>query len=114
MSDVDEINALAQLIRCIDGNHTMGAGALAEAILERRAEWDTPRIIRTVEELEALDPDTVVINRDGDALTIQDGDALTIQDLIRCGLAYRTRWIPAVVVATADQVRAAQEALEEE
>lgn len=32
---VDEINALAALIREIDGNHTLGAAALAEALVNR-------------------------------------------------------------------------------
>lgn len=30
LPDVDE---LAQIIRCVDGNHSLGAGALAEAII---------------------------------------------------------------------------------
>ncbi len=32
---VDEINTLAALIREIDGNHTLGAAALAEALINR-------------------------------------------------------------------------------
>ncbi|MUM03405.1 hypothetical protein B5P44_01035 [Mycobacterium sp. CBMA 213] len=32
---VDEINALAALIHEIDGNHTLGAAALAEALVDR-------------------------------------------------------------------------------
>lgn len=56
-----------------------------------------PQIIRTVEELEALDPDTLVMSRKGYLAHAEDN--------IR---------IPVVVVATADQVRAARKALEEE
>ena len=54
------------------------------------------QIIRTVEELEALDPDTLVMSRKGYLAHAEDN--------IR---------IPAVVVATAEQVRAARKALEE-
>lgn len=54
----------------------------------------TPTIIRTVEELEALDPDSLVLDRTGHLMTNRDR-------------------LPAVVVATAEQVRAAREALEE-
>lgn len=56
----------------------------------------TPQIIRTVEELEALDPDTLVMSRKGYLAHAEDN--------IR---------IPAVVIATGEQVRAAQQALEE-
>lgn len=55
-----------------------------------------PQIVRTVEEQQALDPDTLLMSRKG-----YIADAV---DNIR---------IPAVVVATAEQVRAARKALEE-
>ena len=68
---------------------------------------DTPTIIRTVEELEVLDPDTVVINSSGNARTVDE----TITQY-----RYRTIYyaiLPAVVVTPAEQVRAARKALEE-
>ena len=90
MIDVDD---LAQIIRHVDGNHDLGAGALAEAILDH---LPAPQIIHTVEEQEALDPDTLLMSRKG---YIADAE-----DNIR---------IPAVVVATAAQVRAARKELRE-
>ncbi|AEK36193.1 hypothetical protein CVAR_0839 [Corynebacterium variabile DSM 44702] len=87
------VDDLAQIIRQVDGNHDLGAGALAEAILDR---LPTPQIIRTVEEQEALDLDTLLMSRKGYLADAEDN--------IR---------IPAVVVATAEQVRAARKALEE-
>lgn len=56
----------------------------------------TPYIIHTAEELEALDPDTIVMSRKGYLASAQDN--------IR---------IPAVVIATGEQVRAARKALED-
>lgn len=58
-----------------------------------------PRIIRTVEELEALDPDTLVLGCDYS--TFSAGD-MGMEDLL-----------PAVVISTGEQVRAARKALEE-
>lgn len=55
-----------------------------------------PQIIRTVEELEALDPDTLVMSRKGYLAHAEDN--------IR---------IPVVVLVPAAQVRAAHKALEE-
>lgn len=109
MSDVDQINALAQLIRCVDGNHTMGVGALAEAILEHRAEWDTPRIIRTVEELEAEDPDTV-LGVWNDALDM-GCIFLTAGELAKEPADPRIKW---AVIRDGAEVRAARKALDKE
>lgn len=66
----------------------------------------TPTIIRTVEELEALDPDTVLMIEGAEAMTWEP------RDLIRFKLQGGSPF-PAVVVTTAEQVRAAREALEE-
>lgn len=87
MNTID-VDGLAQIIRQVDGNHDLGAGALAEAILDR---LPAPQIIRTVEEQQALDPDTLLMSRKG---YIADAE-----DNIR---------IPAVVVVPAAQVRAAR------
>lgn len=60
------------------------------------AQETAPTIIHTVEELEALDPDTLVMSRKGYFAYAEDN--------IR---------IPVVVVATGADVRAASKALEE-
>lgn len=71
----------------------------------------TPQIIRTVEELEALDPDTLLRGRyEGNDwhqhvydLQYHDG---TWRPDVECAF-------PAVVIATGEQVRAARQALKE-
>ena len=70
--------------------------SLVQPVVDFITTHPTPQIIRTVEELEALDPDTLLMSRKG---YIADAE-----DNIR---------IPAVVVAPAEQVRAARKALEE-
>lgn len=105
MTTID-IDDLAQIIRQVDGNHDMGAGALAEAILDR---LPAPQIIRTVEELEALNPDTVLIDRDG-----EESFAFRMQASIR-NLGTESMYhdsFPAVVIRDGAQVRAARKALE--
>lgn len=47
MSDVD---AVAQIIRRVDGDHTMGAGALAEAILPEVTKLIADRIADRLDE----------------------------------------------------------------
>lgn len=63
----------------------------------------TPQIIRTREELAALDPDAVVItNRCSDLWTVEEVAATSDP----------TWFLPVAVIATGDQARAAQQALE--
>ena len=70
-----------------------------------------PRIIRTRDELAVLDPDTVLMTTDlFDPLT-QVWDWLDGKGNPARGTE---NGLPAVVVATGDQVRAAQQALKEE
>ena len=65
------------------------------------------QIIRTVEELEALDPDTVFMNTWGDLF-----DANNVQAGINTeDFPY---YFPCAVVASGGQVRAAREAMEKE
>ena len=78
------------VVGCFDA--TAAAQALADAGLLAPG----PQIIRTAEELEALNPDTLVMSRKGYLAHAEDN--------IR---------IPSVVIATGDQVRAARKALEE-
>ena len=71
----------------------------------------TPQIIRTREELAALDPDTLLRGR-------YEGDDWQqhVADLKCCDVMWRP-WVeyalPAVVIATGDEVRAARQALAE-
>lgn len=67
-----------------------------------------PQIIRTVEELEALDPLTVVYTTDRDT-PVCAGDLIDDIDYD----TYYAEDIPAAVIATAAQVRAARKALRE-
>lgn len=69
-----------------------------------------PQIIRTVEELEALDPDTILIDWDGEETFAYRAQA-SIRNLGTESMYYDS--FPAVVIATADQVRAAREEMEE-
>ncbi|MGV0868712.1 hypothetical protein [Corynebacterium kalidii] len=71
-----------------------------------RALAPSPQIIRNAQELEALDPDTLLINRD------EDEGVLTARDLLSCGKIYRAEWLPAVKVAEGAHVRACREAPE--
>jgi len=48
--DVDQINALAQEIRRVDGDHSLGAGALAEAV----ASWIETQAVFDVEGIAAV------------------------------------------------------------
>ena len=67
------------------------------------------RIIRTLEELEKLDPDTVLIESDGEEVL-----AYRMQKSIR-SLGNESMYydsLPATVIATGAQVRAAREAME--
>lgn len=69
----------------------------------------TPKIIRTREELAALDPDTVLI------CPVETQSAFTAeepQELLARGRRVGIGWIPAVVLATGEQVRAARQALD--
>lgn len=71
-----------------------------------------PKIIRTREELAALDPDTIVTNR----IPHPDGVPFPIIQAWHAPVAHRLDlpWgDPLVVIATGDQVRAARQALED-
>lgn len=73
----------------------------------------SPRIIRTVEELEALDPDTLLSSTGGG----DQGGLARSAGYMRWAYhgEFDDDWpIPAVVVATGEQVRAAREALDKE
>ena len=65
-----------------------------------------PRIIRTRDELEALDPQTIL-----DTPAEAPYRARDAVDAIGAG-EWEGEWLPAVVIATGEQVRAARQALE--
>lgn len=70
----------------------------------------TPHIIRTREELAALDPDTMLVS------TVETQSAFTAeepQDMAARGRKIGIGWLPAAVIATGDQVRTARQTLEE-
>lgn len=105
MNTID-VDGLAQIIRQVDGNHDLGAGALAEAILDR---LPAPQIIRTMAELEALDPDTLLNLSDIDGYLVPASELLMC---IRISDIHLTS-LPAVVIRDGAGVRAAFKALEE-
>jgi hypothetical protein len=72
------INRIAATIRRVDGNHTMGAGALAEAIVED-FESDLRADLPLTEEL--LDAAVEALIADGWEET-HDGGTLSRQDLL--------------------------------
>ena len=81
------------------------ANALEEAGLLAPA----PQIVRTMEELEALDPDSCTLDKYGDfefAKYWLDGNGRMFEGHVD--------FLPAIVFATGSQVRAAREAMEKE
>lgn len=78
----------------------------AEAILEHRAEWDTPRIIRSPEELTLCDRDDVFAVKWG------------VESWIGLATAVANGWptepFPAVRVAEGTYLRDCREALDKE
>ena len=67
------------------------------------------RVIRTAEELEALDPDTCTLDNYGDFDFAKDW----IDENGKMFVGH-VAFLPAVVFATGDQVRAAREAMEQD
>lgn len=91
-----EVLRSTNVIRPHRGMDAKASAVFAQALADAGLLMPDLTIIRTVEELHAIDPDTLLMSRKG-----YIADAV---DNIR---------IPAVVVATAAQVRAARKALEE-
>ncbi|NKR90570.1 hypothetical protein GS483_00310 [Rhodococcus hoagii] len=60
MNQQDE---LAQDIRAVDGNHSLGAAELAERLIERG--WSRPCVVETVADLDDLPKGTVVLTEQG-------------------------------------------------
>lgn len=55
---------LAADIREVDGNHSLGASALADRLVDRG--WSKPRTVNSAAELDALKPGTVLRFPDGE------------------------------------------------
>lgn len=119
MTDIDraaEIIALATRGALTADGHPMKmsdltAQVIAESLADDGLLAPEPQIIRTVDELEALDPDTLVaIPRD-----YGDCDQPRLAGWVRTfyPLGESSPVFPAVVVATGAQVRAARAALQE-
>lgn len=102
-----EVLRSTNVIRPHRGMDANASAVFAQALADAGLLTPAPQIIRTVEELEALDPDTVV-------WPAQHYGPYTVGTIAPD--PFNTYWtppLPAVVVAPADQVRAAREALEE-
>lgn len=82
-----------------DGDGTLGQ-QIQEAAESHNLTQPAPRIIRTVEELEALDHDTLVLDAAG--YTVRYGSQVIMWDL------------PLAIIRDGAEVRAARKALEEE
>ena len=68
----------------------------------------TPQIIRTLTDLESIDPDTILSDSAGPYTADDAVDAIYEDD------DEGRDYLPAVVLATGDQARAARQALKEE
>ena len=107
---IKELESHIEEVKGLHGTKIAAANALVNSTYKEQRELEEPfRIIRTVEELEALDPDAVTINNAGAIERVDNW-------LGESGKPYPlSKWhLPAVVIATGEQVRAAREAMEEE
>lgn len=87
------------------------ARELAQALADAGLLMPAPQIIRNLQELEALDPDTV-IQPPLDDLGVWPR-TMTPEVMRHFVSKFEGSWFPAVVIVPADQVRAAYKALEE-
>ena len=105
MSNFDRaVKALNDVDEAID--HLADNTAYVTALEAAELLMSDMRVIRTPEELEALDADTVVISS-------ENGEVYYVKNLTE----RHTKtflYVPAVVIATGDQVREAREAMEQE
>lgn len=83
----------------------------AQALADAGLLMPTPQIIRSVEELEAFDPDTVM-QPPLDELGLWP-NAMSARSLKWSMRTWDLKYLPAVVLTPAAQVRAARKALEE-
>ena len=106
---IKELESYIEEVKGLHGTKIAAANALVNSTYKEQRELEEPfRIIRTVEELEALGPDAVTINNAGAIERVDNW-------LGESGKPYPlSKWcLPAVVIATGEQVRAAREAMEQ-
>lgn len=97
----------AEALARVGGPVKFSSTESARALAEHNLLAPEPHIIRTIEQLEALDPDAVLLDRHGDTDPVSGWLGVgAIVDM--------TRYMPASVIATGEQVRAARKALEDE
>ena len=101
---VKVLNDVGEYIDYLEGNIAYVTALEAAGLLVPDA-----RIIRTPEELEALDPDTCTLDKYGDF----DFAKAWIDENGKMFVGH-VDFLPAVVFATGDQVREAREAMEKE
>ena len=104
---IKELESYIEEVKGLHGTKIAAANALVNSTYKEQRELEEPfRIIRTVQELEALDPDAVTINNAGAIERVDNW-------LGESGKPYPlSKWhLPAVVIATGEQVRAAREAM---
>ena len=109
------IKELESHIKEVEGLHYTKIAAvndLVNSAYRAKRELDSPRIIRTVEELEALEPNDLLVPTASEGFEYEAVRADSLLYVV-------SRWgrkdrLPAVVVATGAQVRAARKALEQE
>lgn len=115
MSDRKVRDLLAELDRLAVVSKAPGVMSLsvrdvAENLRSAVDATEDPQIIRTVEELEALDPDTLLLDGVGEGFLYFVRHYFAGDKVDR---AIYQRYLPAVVITPAAQVRAARKALEE-
>ena len=101
---VKALNDVGEYIDYLEGNIAYVTALEAAGLL-----MPDMRVIRTPEELEALDPDTCTLDKYGDF----DFAKAWIDENGKMFVGH-VDFLPAVVFATGDQVRAAREAMEKD
>lgn len=81
--DKSAVDDIAQAIRTADGDHTMGAGALAEVVVDAMAEWLNEQATAYVQHI--LDE----IDRDPESREVLSGVAVDINN----GLLLAADWL---------------------
>ena len=106
---IKELESYIEEVKGLHGTKIAAANALVNSTYKEQRELEEPfRIIRTVQELEALELD------DADAIVLasEAGAVRTVRALAAMHRLGSVWGLPAVVVATGDQVRYARETLE--
>lgn len=108
---MNNIDRAAKTINDTIGIQEVSAESIAYELFKAGLLAPEPKIIRTREEIADLDPDTMLIS------TVEPAHPFPAeepQEMMARGRRVGIGWIPSVVIATGNQVRAAQQALKEE